>query len=88
MSSRPLTAQQQQQQLQLRPLLQGQEVDAAIMEERERDINKLNRDMVLVNEMYKYVRIVLQSLSLIFILSCHPSNSNMYYLLLATAITI
>lgn len=44
---------QEQQQLTLKPLLTGQEVDDAIMEERERDIRKMNQDLKLVNEMFK-----------------------------------
>jgi hypothetical protein len=43
--------QQQQQNLQL--LLSGKEVDDAILEERERDIKRVNQDLVLVNEMFK-----------------------------------
>lgn len=56
----PLSKQEQaqlQQQLKLKPLLQGKEVDDAILEERERDIKKMNQDLVLVNEMFKYVRL-------------------------------
>lgn len=52
----PMTRQEQQQhlqQLRLQPLMQGQEVDDAILEERERDIKKMNQDLVLVNEMFK-----------------------------------
>lgn len=48
----PLTKQEQAQ-LKLKPLLQGKEVDDAILEERERDIKKMNHDLVLVNEMFK-----------------------------------
>ena len=33
--------------------LQGKEVDDAIMLERERDLRKINRDLQLVNEMFK-----------------------------------
>ena len=33
--------------------LQGKEVDEAIMRERERDLKKINRDLLLVNEMFK-----------------------------------
>jgi hypothetical protein len=54
----PMSKQEQAQhiqQLKLKPLLQGQEVDDAILEERERDIKKMNHDLVLVNEMFKYV---------------------------------
>ena len=43
------------QDLQLKPLMQGREVDEAIMEERERDIQKINKDLLLVNEMFKLV---------------------------------
>jgi hypothetical protein len=51
-----LTQQQQQQRLmQITPVLQGQEVDDAIMEERDRDIKKMNQDLLLVNEMFRYV---------------------------------
>jgi hypothetical protein len=52
----PMSKQEQAQhiqQLKLKPLLQGQEVDDAILEERERDIKKMNHDLVLVNEMFK-----------------------------------
>jgi hypothetical protein len=50
-----LTPQQQQQRLmQITPVLQGQEVDDAIMEERDRDIKKMNQDLLLVNEMFRY----------------------------------
>ena len=52
--------QQQQQQLQplqqqlvLKPLMHEQDVDQMIIEERERDIKKLNHDLTLVNEMFK-----------------------------------
>lgn len=44
---------QQQQQIVLKPLLTGKEVDEAIIEERERDIKKMNHDLLLVNEMFK-----------------------------------
>ena len=33
--------------------MQGQEVDDAIMAERERDIKKMNQDLLLVNEMFR-----------------------------------
>ena len=33
--------------------MQGKEVDDAIMRERERDLRKINRDLQLVNEMFK-----------------------------------
>ena len=46
---------QYMQQLKLKPLMHGQDVDDAIMEERERDIKKMNQDLILVNEMFKYV---------------------------------
>lgn len=52
----PLSKKEQAQQLQqmkLQPIMSGQDVDAAILEERERDIKKMNRDLVLVNEMFK-----------------------------------
>jgi len=42
-----------QQQMVLKPVLSGREVDDAIMEERERDILKMNQDLALVNEMFK-----------------------------------
>ena len=43
---------QQQQALQvLQPSLKGQEVDEAILEERQRDIIKMNQDLLLVKEM-------------------------------------
>lgn len=41
------------QQIVLKPLLTGKEVDDAILEERERDIRKMNHDLQLVNEMFK-----------------------------------
>lgn len=44
---------QKQQQIVLKPLLMGKEVDDAILEERERDIRKMNHDLQLVNEMFK-----------------------------------
>ena len=43
---------QQQQQQQFMPQLN--DVDDAIIEERERDIKKINQDLHLVNEMFKY----------------------------------
>jgi hypothetical protein len=52
----PLSKREQQEQLQqmkLKPLLQGREVDDAILEERERDIKKMNQDLLMVNEMFK-----------------------------------
>ena len=59
----PMTRQQQKeylqqqkdhlQQLKLQPLMHGQEVDDAILEEREREIRKIHHDMVLVNEMFQ-----------------------------------
>lgn len=52
----PMTRAQQQQhmqQMKLQPLLQGQEVDDAILEEREQAIKQMNHDLVLVNEMFK-----------------------------------
>lgn len=41
------------QQMKLQPMLQGQEVDDAIMEEREQAIKKINQDLILVNEMFQ-----------------------------------
>jgi len=38
---------------QLKPVMSGREVDDAIMEEREKDILKMNQDLALVNEMFK-----------------------------------
>ena len=38
---------------QLQQALVGREVDDLIMEEREQDILRLNRDVALVNEMFK-----------------------------------
>ena len=35
-------------------LLHGQDVDDAIIEEREQDIRKINQDLVLVNEMFRW----------------------------------
>jgi len=52
--------QQQQQQLQFQTL-QGQDVDEMIMEERERDITKINSDIVLVNEMFKDMANIVQA---------------------------
>ena len=46
--------QQQPQQLALKPLMHEQDVDQMIIEERERDIKKLNHDLALVNEMFKW----------------------------------
>jgi hypothetical protein len=34
--------------------LQGQDVEDAIIEERERDIKQINQDLILVNEMFRY----------------------------------
>ncbi|CAE7592611.1 SYP22 [Symbiodinium microadriaticum] len=34
-------------------MMQGQDVDDAIIEEREKDIKKINHDLVLVNEMFR-----------------------------------
>lgn len=42
-------------QLQLVQILQGKDVDEAIQRERERDLRKINQDLVMVNEMFKYV---------------------------------
>jgi len=39
----------------------GAEVDAAIMEERERDIRKINKDLALVNEMFKDMAQIVES---------------------------
>lgn len=52
--------QQQQQQLQFQAL-QGQDVDDMILEERERDINQINKDVQLVNEMFKDMANIVQS---------------------------
>lgn len=52
----PMNKQQQAQhiqQLKLQPILSGKEVDDAILEERERDIKKMNHDLILVNEMFQ-----------------------------------
>lgn len=49
----PPKTKEELQQLKLQPLLQGKEVDDAILEERERDIKKMNHDLILVNEMFK-----------------------------------
>jgi hypothetical protein len=40
-------------QLQLIQTLQGKDVDEAIQRERERDLRKMNQDLVMVNEMIK-----------------------------------
>jgi hypothetical protein len=40
-------------QLQLIQTLQGKDVDEAIQRERERDLRKMNQDLVMVNEMFK-----------------------------------
>jgi len=45
---------QQQQQLTMKPLMEEHDVDQMIIEERERDIRKVNHDLALVNEMFKY----------------------------------
>ena len=50
----PRGRQQQQQQA---LMLHGQDVDDAIIEEREQDIKKINQDLVLVNEMFRWVRV-------------------------------
>lgn len=55
-----LSQQQQQQLLQFQPL-QGKDVDEMIMEERERDINKINSDIILVNEMFKDMANIVQA---------------------------
>lgn len=52
-SSTSSANQKEQQQIVLKPLLMGKEVDDAILEERERDIRKMNHDLQLVNEMFK-----------------------------------
>lgn len=39
---------------QLQQMMVGRDVDDLIMEEREQDILRLNRDVALVNEMFKY----------------------------------
>mmetsp|Transcript_16975 Transcript_16975/g.24597 ORF Transcript_16975/g.24597 Transcript_16975/m.24597 type:complete len:173 (+) Transcript_16975:305-823(+) len=44
---------QQLQKLALKPLMQEHDVDQMIIEERERDIRKVNHDLALVNEMFK-----------------------------------
>lgn len=44
---------QQQQQLMVQSVLSGQEIDDAIVAERERDIKKLNQDLAAVNELFK-----------------------------------
>lgn len=49
-----------QQKLTLMPLMQGQEVDDAIMEEREKDIKKMNTDLALVNEMFKDMAVIVE----------------------------
>jgi len=41
--------------------MQGREVDEAIMAERERDILKINQDLVLVKEMFRFIFIHLSS---------------------------
>eukprot|EP01038_Epipyxis_sp_PR26KG_P012875 gene12875-17253_t len=51
---------QDQQLMQLKPVMQGHEVDEAIMEERERDIKKMNQDLMMVNEMFKDVANLVQ----------------------------
>lgn len=50
----------QQQKLALVPLMQGNEVDDAIMEEREKDIRKMNQDLALVNEMFKDMAVIVE----------------------------
>jgi hypothetical protein len=51
--SAPQGRQQQQQHQMIQ--LQGQDVEDMIIEEREKDIQKINHDLVLVNEMFRCV---------------------------------
>lgn len=46
--------QQQQQQHQQMIAIKGEDVDVMILEERERDIRRINEDIALVNEMFRY----------------------------------
>lgn len=39
--------------LQMIQTLQGKDVDEAIQRERERDLRKINQDLIMVNEMFK-----------------------------------
>ncbi len=52
-SIQPANHHERSQSLTLKPLLQGREVDDAILEERNKDILKMNQDLALVNEMFK-----------------------------------
>ena len=38
--------------------IQGHDVDQAIIEEREKDIMQINKDLVLVNEMFRLVTMI------------------------------
>ena len=38
--------------------MQGKEVDDAIQAERERDIKKINEDLILVKEMFRYYLLI------------------------------
>jgi len=58
-SASPSSQRKQQQQQQL--MLQGEDVDMAIIEERERDIKKINHDLVMVNEMFRDMAHIVES---------------------------
>lgn len=47
------------QSLTLKPLMQGREVDDAILEERNKEILKMNQDLALVNEMFRSVLLLM-----------------------------
>ena len=47
------------QQLQHMQTLQGKDVDEAIQRERERDLRKINQDLAMVNEMFRYGAVIL-----------------------------
>ena len=51
--------QQRQQQLLMKPVMKEQDIDEMIIEERERDIRKLNQDLAMVNEMFRYNTILI-----------------------------
>lgn len=45
--------QSQTQKLDIKPLVQLQDIDEIILEERERDIKKINEDLAMVNDMFE-----------------------------------
>ena len=52
------------QQLQHMQTLQGKDVDEAIQRERERDLRKINQDLAMVNEMFRYLLVKFSNVSL------------------------